>query len=72
MEGATLGSELLMLTARDAPTAVASMLAASVARTVRLVPRRLAVLLLAELPLTLAVVLVAMTLLASLPAPLKP
>ena len=61
----------LKLAAREAPTAVASMLAASLARTVRSVLTRLEVLPLAELPLPEAIVLVAMTLVASLPAPLE-
>ena len=71
MEGATLKSEEPMLAAREAPLAVASMVAESVARAVRLVLLRLAVLPLMELPLMVALVLVAMTLVASLPAPLR-
>ena len=61
----------LKLAAREAPTAVASMLAASVARIVRSVLTRLELLPTAALPLMVALVLAAMTLVASLPAPLR-
>ena len=61
----------LKLAAREAPTAVASMLATSEARIVRSVLLRLELLPEAELPAMVAVVLVAMTLVASLPAPLR-
>jgi hypothetical protein len=63
IEGATLKSEEPMLAAREAPMAVASMVAESVARTVRLVLRRVAVLPLTELPLMVALALVATTML---------
>ena len=68
IDGATAAPPL-KLAAREAPTAVASMLAVSEARIVRSVPTKL--LPVAPLPVMVAVVLVAMTLVASLPAPLR-
>ena len=70
IDGATAAPPL-KLAAREAPTAVASMLAVSEARIVRSVLTRLELLPAAESPLMVALVLAAMTLVASLPAPLR-